>query len=517
MVDPKKRITSWIGCLVIFYSALLCCMLLPSLALAEECTFSWSPNPEPVEGYRLYYKVGGNAGPPFDGSLLTEGPSPIDVGKVTTFLVSGLAENTTYHFALTAYNGHAESGYSTTITVETNTPGPDPPSNPEAGTASYSFLWSPNPEPVSGYRFYYKKGGEAIPPFDGNDAAEGPSAIDVGAQTSFTITGLAENSTYHFAITAYYGSVESDYSQIVSIVADEPPLQAIITSSGLTGAAPYAVDFDASSSTGEITSFSWDFGDGANASGPIVSHQFASAGSYLTTLTITGEGGEEHQASVTITVSASTTPPPDNGPTAVLSSSTAAGNVPFTVHFDGSGSTSVAPPISFSWVFGDGTTGSGALISHIYTTPGSYQASLTVTDSTGLSDQASVPIVVSGQVSEENQAPVAAFTASPSMGVPPLLVSVNAGGSKDPDGWISSYLWNFGDGILADGVTAQHSYSELGNYTITLTVIDNFGRSSSTSRTISLLTSEEYQELLGRRAAMSSILHLLLSEEDSEN
>ena len=65
----------------------------------------------------LYYKKDGAAAPPFDGTGATAGAAPIDVGKVTTYTVTGLDDNATYHFALTAYSGSEESGYSAIVTV----------------------------------------------------------------------------------------------------------------------------------------------------------------------------------------------------------------------------------------------------------------------------------------------------------------------------------------------------------------------------------------------------------------
>ena len=92
-------------------------LLAAAPALAKDYTFTWTANPEPVEGYKLYYKKDGAAAPPFDGTDAEAGAAPIDVGKVTTYTISGLDDNATYHFALTAYSGSEESGYSAIVTV----------------------------------------------------------------------------------------------------------------------------------------------------------------------------------------------------------------------------------------------------------------------------------------------------------------------------------------------------------------------------------------------------------------
>lgn len=84
---------------------------------AKDYSFSWAPNDGQVEGYKLYYKKGGSAGPPFDGYDAIEGGSPIIIPDITSFTICGLEGNATYHFALTAYNGANESAFTPTITV----------------------------------------------------------------------------------------------------------------------------------------------------------------------------------------------------------------------------------------------------------------------------------------------------------------------------------------------------------------------------------------------------------------
>ena len=83
-----------------------------------------------------------------------------------------------------------------------------------------------------------------------------------------------------------------------------------------------------------------------------------------------------------------------------------------------------------------------------------------------------------------NQAPTASFT-STSAG---LTASVNASGSSDPDGTISSYAWNFGDGTTGTGVTASRTYAAAGTFTVTLTVTDNGGATATTTRQVTVTT-----------------------------
>jgi alpha-tubulin suppressor-like RCC1 family protein len=85
-----------------------------------------------------------------------------------------------------------------------------------------------------------------------------------------------------------------------------------------------------------------------------------------------------------------------------------------------------------------------------------------------------------------NVAPVASFTATPSSGTVPLTVQFDASASKDSDGSIASYGWNFGDGSAAGaGVTATHVFQSTGTYTVTLTVTDNRGATASSTRQVS--------------------------------
>lgn len=82
---------------------------------------------------------------------------------------------------------------------------------------------------------------------------------------------------------------------------------------------------------------------------------------------------------------------------ALVTADVTAGNLPLTVNFGASGSTSTATITGYAWNFGDATTGTGATPSgHVYTDPGAYLVSCVVTDSSGAADTAYVAITVLG-------------------------------------------------------------------------------------------------------------------------
>ena len=173
-------------------------------------------------------------------------------------------------------------------------------------------------------------------------------------------------------------------------------------------------------------------------------------------------------------------------PTASFTANPTSGTAPLTVNFDASAST---PPsgttiVSYTWNFGDGTTGSGQFASHTYLTEGAYNASLIVEDSNGNTDVATTAITVTPMPIDP---PVAAFTANPTSGTAPLVVTFDAAASTAPPGaTITSYAWNFGDGNNGSGVNATHTYANSGTFTATLTVTDSNGNSDADTQTITV-------------------------------
>ncbi len=143
------------------------------------------------------------------------------------------------------------------------------------------------------------------------------------------------------------------------------------------------------------------------------------------------------------------------------------GKAPVTVSFAGQGKRGV-PPYTYSWDFGDGTTGTEQYTSHIYSNSGSYTVTLTVTDSlnqTSTDDHLKITVSSSTGLSATSQASITS-------GKVPLTVDFTAVAQGGVPSY--TYIWNFGDGTsqTTEETTISHTYTIAGTYTAILTVKD---------------------------------------------
>ncbi len=91
---------------------------------------------------------------------------------------------------------------------------------------------------------------------------------------------------------------------------------------------------------------------------------------------------------------------------------------------------------------------------------------------------------VYGSEGDINIPPTAVISANPTSGYLPLTVSLDASGSTDPDGTIVSYSWDFGDGTTTSGISASKTYTTADTYTVSLTVTDDEGATSTATTNI---------------------------------
>ncbi len=174
--------------------------------------------------------------------------------------------------------------------------------------------------------------------------------------------------------------------------------------------------------------------------------------------------------------------PAGYGPTANFTWSPAMPVPNSAVTFDGSGSTSDSGTIaSYSWDFGDGSTGTGVRPQHTYRAVGDYQVTLIVVDDKG---RMSTPCTQTVTVAE-GESPTAAFVFSPSAPIPLQTIFFNASTSTPGAGrTIVAYAWNFGNGTTAQGVTTSTSYNAIGTYNVTLVITDDIGQTASKSQAV---------------------------------
>ncbi|MEM4713253.1 MAG: PKD domain-containing protein [Candidatus Bathyarchaeia archaeon] len=262
------------------------------------------------------------------------------------------------------------------------------------------------------------------------------------------------------------------------------------------------VTFDASGSydpDGYIVSYMWDFGDGTPPvveNDPVTQHAYSSFGDYIVTLTVTDNNGLTDQETATIHVS--------QHPVAAFTFSPPDPLVHELVTFDASDSSPDGGVIvSYTWNFGDGnvTTTSIPIITHAYSTYGTFTVTLNVTDSEGKWDTETKQITV-------EKAPIADFWWAPYHPQRGETVTFDASASTPDGGTIVSYAWDFGDGTPiveeSDPITT-HVYASAGDYIVTLNVTDSEGRWDTETKIVTVVLRRYYLTVKTDPAGVTTI------------
>ncbi|NJD58662.1 MAG: META domain-containing protein [Anaerolineae bacterium] len=195
------------------------------------------------------------------------------------------------------------------------------------------------------------------------------------------------------------------------------------------------------------------------------------------------------------------------------------------VRFDGSSSTSQVPIVSWQWDFGDGETGTGAVVDHVYKSSATYSVVLTITDERRSQSAATSRITIAASAAptqtppEPQPTPESTGTPEPTQPVQPTAtvapteppevsppqavisgpgsgfvgepISFDASASVSGSSPIVSYSWNFGDGT-STGPSSSPSqttiYNQSGSYQVSVVVTDENGQSSSATVGVSIST-----------------------------
>jgi PKD repeat protein len=215
-------------------------------------------------------------------------------------------------------------------------------------------------------------------------------------------------------------------------------------------------------STGQIDSWEWEFGDGGIHTARNPAYTYSEAGDYEVQLTVTNSAGSSDERQV-VGVSGA-----EGEPEASFTFSPAEPVVGQVVRFTDTSGGGTAE--SWEWDFDDGDGSSARNPTHSFSEEGYYEVRLTVTNSAGESDVSEVFNVWSN----EDQ-PEASFTFSPAeplVGEAVKFTDTSGGGPGE------SWAWGFGDGDVSIARNPTHSFSEEGSYQVSLRVENSGGHSS---------------------------------------
>lgn len=238
------------------------------------------------------------------------------------------------------------------------------------------------------------------------------------------------------------------------------------------GCVPLSVQFTAPVGSGP--SHFWVFGDGATSTGENPTNTFVDAGTYTVEYSATSSG----PIIGTVTINVYDPPVPE------FTADPTEGCAPLLVNFTDITEVGAGVNITgYSWVFGDGGSATGSSPSHWFTTPGSYFVSLQIQTNLASCNVTQIyndAIVVT-------PGPNVSFTTSPNPATacdPPLNVSfTNNSGSPNP----LTYEWDFGNGNTStEEDPGAETYTENGNFTISLTATDEFGCASTFNRPVTI-------------------------------
>jgi PKD repeat protein len=226
-----------------------------------------------------------------------------------------------------------------------------------------------------------------------------------------------------------------------------------------------------SDADGAVNAFSWNFGDGSTGGGERPTHVFERPGSYTVTLTITGDARGACGALDTDETTIEVVESPRIeivGPERAAAGAAARFEAALAGEAD-------AEDAAFDWDFGDGATATGRAVEHGFATPGVVTVTL----------RAVLPGANEGCGTIETRrlvtvnAPPVPRIEAPDRVAAGALVTFDAAGSTDPDGAVTGFAWDLGDGTAATGVQTQHRYAEAGRYEVRLAATDDAGVGNS--------------------------------------
>jgi PKD repeat protein len=248
------------------------------------------------------------------------------------------------------------------------------------------------------------------------------------------------------------------------------PPSAEFTSDVSVGDEPLDVNFTDQSTPGisAITSWTWDFGDGAMSTVQNPSHTYDVVGSYTVSLTVTSTDGSDTAVKVDFITVTSTS---INPPSAEFTVDRLSGTAPLAVVFTDQSTPGSSAITTWEWDFGDSNTSTLPNPMHIFMNVGTYTVALTVTSDDGSDTMTKTGFIT---VTTGVMPPTANFSADTTFGDIPLEVNFTDQSTSGTSP-ITAWEWDLGDGNMSSDQNPSHTYSSAGTYSVTLAVTSASG------------------------------------------
>ncbi len=260
--------------------------------------------------------------------------------------------------------------------------------------------------------------------------------------------------TVKLIVTTPAGCIDS-LTKIAYINVNNTPGANFAAPSGCSGTNLIFTD-SSTISSGTITSWDWDFGNGNSSSLQNSSSIYTSSGTYTATLIVTSALGCSDTLSQTITI--------DSKPIVKFGGDTLFGCAPLIVNFVDSSIT--ASGSTYLWNFGDGGISVLQNPTHTYLASGTYSVKLVVSTPGGCIDS----LTKLNYIIVQNF-PVALFTASPTTA---LLPNATITFTNQSIGGVT-WLWDFGEGTVSGLSSPSNTYIDAGGYVVCLTAYSAIG------------------------------------------
>ncbi len=315
-------------------------------------------------------------------------------------------------------------------------------------TPTIYYTWDPEPTCLMDTTFFYGASGTPITDWYWN--------FDDGHDTTGQYAGHVFDNPGTYDVILYITDTNLCQNSLSQQVTINPIPQVSMQIFDSPTCAQSMTTFQGTADTG-IEFWYWDFGDGGISEDQNPVHSYTNGGTYTVTLTATDSAGCSATATGEIIVVPT--------PTADFSYSMSGCNLfAFT---DNSTTPAGYQEYSWHWDFGDGFTSDVPDPVHTYATGGFFDVKLVFTsDSLGYQCSDSITKTV-----QAPNTPGATFTWAPN----PAQAGDNIGFFATSGSTITNWAWDFADGGTATGQNATHTYTNPGDYDVSLTVTDVSG------------------------------------------